>query len=332
MSDAPPGSPYWKLDPSLRETLERSFAARVSRERGGAWILEDGARLPPEDEAALNLANGFWGGSPASVWEALRNAGAEWVSLLVRVHERVRAIDPTLGLWRQIRYVRNGWWGGSGGFKVVYADPAGMRRLLDGLADNARGNKVARDRFFGSLEHQIESPLKVIGRHVLSGPLALLRPDTPPPDAHTWREVDRPGREGLHFCVGLSDTTPALAGTRHVKLDDIHLDWSSPVAGIGHDRRCQYTGVIRSLHHWAQARLHLAKPPFWFHGTGEILRSLCDPARRLPSSAAAERDAFLQEWESVQFDLAVQGTAGLAPAAAYHARAVAIAKRLHPGR
>ena len=109
MSDAPPGSPYWKLDPSLRETLERSFEARVARERGGAWILEDGARLPPEDEAALNLANGFWGGSPASVWEALRNAGAEWVSLLVRVHERVRAIDPTLGLWRQIRYVRNGW-------------------------------------------------------------------------------------------------------------------------------------------------------------------------------------------------------------------------------
>src|SRR5688572_12284363 len=117
MSAPPPGSPYWKLDSALRETLERSFQARAAGDPGASWILDDGKRLGPHEEASLNLANGFWGRSPASAWEAAQNAGPEWVSMLVRLFERMRSIDPTLALWKQIKYVRNGWWGGSAGFK-----------------------------------------------------------------------------------------------------------------------------------------------------------------------------------------------------------------------
>lgn len=331
MSAPPEGSPYWKLDASVRETLERSYRARVQRQPGGTWILDDGTRLAPEDEASLNLANGFWGASPGSAWEAAQNAGPEWVSMLVRVHERMRAIDPTLRLWEQIQYVRNGWWGGSGGFKVVYRDPALMRRLLDGLAASHRGPRVARDQLFGSLEHQLESSVKVIAHQLGSDPGALFDPESDPPDADTWREVDRPGGEGLHFCVGREDTKPASGGARHVKLDDVHLDWKSPVAGVGPRGRCQYTGAFSSLQHWVQAMLHVAKPVFWFHDTGELLASLCDPERPLPPSLVPERDALQAEWQSRRFELAVQGKAGLAAAAVCHGRAAALSREL-PGR
>jgi hypothetical protein len=332
MSSPPIASAYHLLDASLRETLERSFEARELRPRGATWILDDGKRLAPDEEASQNLANAFWGASPASVWEALQLCGAEWVSMLVRVHERMRAIDPTLGLWRQIKYVRNGWWGGSGGFKVVYFDPAEMRRALAALAANRRGKRVARDTLLGSLEHQLESSVKVLTDRLLSAPRDLLDPDAEPPDALTYREVDRPGEEGLHFCVGVQDLRPSDGGARHVKLDDIHLDWKSPVAGVGPGGTCQYTGMADSVQHWMQAMLHVAKPTFFFHETDLHLNALRDGRRPLPAALCALRDALEAEWRSVRFTLAVQGKAGLVQAAIYWSRAGAIAKKLPPAR
>jgi hypothetical protein len=324
MTAPPPGSPYWSLDAALRDTLERSFDARAGAGAGAGlgWVLDDGRRLGPHEEARLNLANGVGGRSPASVWEAVQNAGAEWLSILVRVFNRMRAIDRTLALWRQIKYLRNGWWGGSGGFKVVYFDPAEMRSRLDDLAGDTAGPRVVRDQPLGSLEHQLDGSIKLLGKSLLAAPRALLDPLGEPPDAHTWREVDRPGGEGLHFCVSRHD-----GPGRYVKLDDVHLDWRSPVAGVGPHRRCQYTPGLQSLRHWMQAALHIEKPAFHFHETDAILASLRAPAGRLPPWVARARAALEDEWEAARWALAVQGGAGLEAARKYHARAAALVTR-----
>jgi hypothetical protein len=222
--------------------------------------------------------------------------------------------------------VRNGWWGGSGGFKVVYFDPGAMRRQLDELVENRAGNKVCRDQLVGSLEHQLGSSMRGMAR-ALVGQRAGAHEGR---DADTWREVDRPGAEGLHFCVSREDMkAPGPGGpSRHVRLDDIHLDWRSPVKGINREGMCEYTGVISGLRHWAQARFQTERPLFVFHDTDRCIQDLFTATGPLPPGLAAERDTLREEWESHRLSLAVQGTPGLAGANAFHARATALSRRL----
>lgn len=318
-------SAYWKLPAELRETLERSFHARVTGAPGLVWLRDDGTALPKEGEAALNLDNGFWGRAPESAWEAAQNAGAEWVSLLVRLFQRISAIDPSGGLWRQLAYVRNGWWGGSGGFKVVYREPAEVRRRLDALRDNPVGPAVCRDQLLGSLEHQRASSARTLLGALVRGPARALDPRAEPPDADTWRELGAPGEEALHFCVSREDLRPGRrALLRHVCLDDVHLDWRSPVAGMGPHGRCQYVGGYDGLRHWMQARLHVAPPPFRFHDTDQRVDRLRQVLPSLSGELAREVDALCEEWLSRRFELAAEGAGGLVTAARLQRRAAAL--------
>jgi hypothetical protein len=329
MPSPPADSPYWRLPDELRETLERSFHARVAGRSGLVWLRDGGSALPRQSEAALNLDNGFWGGAPESAWQAAENAGAEWVSLLVRVYQRIAAIDPSHGLWRQLEYLRNGWWGGSGGFKVVYRDPPEVRRRLDALVDNTHGPPVCRDQLLGSLEHQLAGSARALLGELVSAPRRVLDPRAEPPDADTWREVGPPGEEALHFCVSREDLKPGRrALLRHVRLDDIHLDWRSPVAGIGAHRRCQYVGGYDGLRHWAQAKLHVGPPPFWLHGTDGLVERLQGARPSLSGELAVEVDALCDEWLTQRLHLAVLGREGLGAAARFHGRAAALAGAL----
>src|SRR5690242_5067482 len=96
---------YQRVEEPIRALVERSFADRA-------------LGCP---EAELNLANAWWSpGAPSAAWEALARVGLTGANVIVRIYERVAAVDPTLELWRAIRYIRNVWWGGSAGFKVVW--------------------------------------------------------------------------------------------------------------------------------------------------------------------------------------------------------------------
>src|SRR5690349_11062443 len=124
----PDGSAYADLPEPLRETIVRSFVDRVAGEAG----------------AHDNLMFGFRDPSPKTPWEALDNLGLMAVNLLVQLYERIHDIDESGEIWKQVRWIRNQWWGGSAGIKVAYWNPAEMRFLLDGLLSGLRGNRVAR--------------------------------------------------------------------------------------------------------------------------------------------------------------------------------------------
>lgn len=337
-----PGSPYERLPEPLRETLIRSFQAKCDGAPGQAWTLPNGDRLAPEHETHWNLANAWWGGAnPKDIWSTLDACGPQWINLLVCIYERIHRIDPSLGLWRQIKYIRNGWWGGSAGFKVVYENPARMREYLSGLLHNTNGPRIARDTYWGGLEHQLEPALK----NGLEGAWETVKGHgrTPRlPDCDTFREVDRPGEEGLHFCVGKHDLrgtpeavgphTEALGG-RHLDLDDIHLDWSSPVEGIDGDH-CDYNNVFSTAMHWMQAKLGLGKPIFCFEdisaliGEGERYMRSYSYALELTDNLLQ----FKQMWQIRAMDLAAQGKIGRAYAIPLHRRAEELVSKLREGR
>jgi hypothetical protein len=292
-SPLPP--PFSDLPSDLIETLSRSFVDRL-------------AALPL---ALQNLMYGFRADEPppATLRQALGNLGPQAVSFLVRLFERMKAVDPALGAWRQIKYVRNQWWGGSAGMKVVYYDPRAMRACLDGLLNSSSRPTVARDRFIGAVEHQSQAAL-------LLAPTGLAKYwdlDQEPPDCNTWREVDKLGHEALHFCVDKGDLK---SGDKRLHtLDDIHLDWTSPVSGIrSGQNQCTYDFTVAGSH-WAQAKMGIGAPRFNF----DVVRAGLDRLRDQAASASWGHDFYDLErrWQKDQWSLAVRGKAGHDDARAY---------------
>jgi len=286
----PEGSAYCALPAPLRETIIRSFADRIAGEPG----TQD------------NLMFGFRDPQPKTPWEALDNLGLMAVNLLRQLYDRIYGIDSTGETWKQIRWIRNQWWGGSAGIKVAYWNPAEMRFLLDGLLSGRHGNRVARDKYIGALDHQLKPAYKLL-------PGAIV-PGAEPPDADTWREVDRPMKVAVHFCVGKTDLNgPETITDRPVQLDDIHLDWSSPVEGIEPDTgRCNYLEPWEgALEHWYQAHYAHEAPVFTFEVIEKDIaktREVCQAANR-----AADRmriDEFVQQWDRMKHSLAMRGKPG----------------------
>ncbi|AUX45988.1 hypothetical protein SOCE26_074910 [Sorangium cellulosum] len=279
--DAGAGPCVAGLEAPLREALERSLADRLAGRPG----------------AELNLDNAFWGApAPRDLGEALTRLGPTGVNVVVRVFERIRDIDPALGLWGQIRYLRNVWHGGSAGFKVVYAEPAAMRERLDGHLSGPDGRRLVRDTVLGAIEHQRGTLLRSLRSH-----MAPILRGGEPRDADTWREVHRTDQEAVHLCVGKHEPRPP-------ELDDIHLDWRSPVVGVNEATlRCRY-GLVVSLVHWAQARFGLGKPAFPFQDIDERIaaRAARSPAGRAP----AEWEAFAARWRDARWRLATRGSEG----------------------
>ncbi|WP_437776023.1 hypothetical protein [Sorangium sp. So ce1097] len=285
MTDAPDagaGPHLAGLDGTLREALERSLADRLAGSPG----------------AQLNLDNAFWGAPPPrDLGEALTRLGPTCVNVVARIFERLRDIDPALGLSREIRYLRNVWFGGSAGFKAVYAEPAAMRERLDDRFAGADGRRVARDTILGGIEHQ---------RGALWGALpgtmaTLLRSGFrggEPLDADSWREVHRPDEEAVHICVGKRE--PRLP-----ELDDIHLDWRSPVVGVDEAaRRCRY-GFFIGVVHWTQARFGLGKPVFPLQRVDDTVAALAARADAPPPWAE-----FVARWRDARWTLAMRGRDG----------------------
>jgi hypothetical protein len=285
----PDGSAYADLPEPLRETLIRSFDDRVAGEPGAQDNLMFGFRDPP----------------PQTPWEALDNLGLMAVNLLVQLYDRIQGIDETGETWKQIRWIRNQWWGGSAGIKVAYWNPAEMRFRLDGLLSGRHGNRVARDKYIGSLDHQLKPAHLLVYR--------VLDPWAEPPDADTWREVDRPMKVAVHFCVGKSDLRgPEKITDRHVALDDIHLDWSSPVEGIEPNGRCNYLEAWEgAIEHWYQAHYGRGAPVFTFES---IEKSIEKARETLANSKEQDKLSQLQEfvvqWNQVKYSLAVRGKTG----------------------
>ena len=283
---APPRA-YRLLDAPLGALLERSFDDRA-------------LGLP---DAELNLANAWWSpghdGPPATAWEAIARIGPAGSNVITRIHERVRALDPSLELWRAIRYIRNVWWGGSAGFKVVWDDPDAAREALDTLFP-----RVARDGFLGGLEHQLGSPLAVLAAR----PLARWRDHADDlPDSTTFREVSALGAEAVHFCVGRRAPRPPA-------LDDVHLDWRSPVRALDPiTRRCAYA-VCEGARHWLQATRGLGAPRVVFEVMDDLVAAV---AARGGVTPRAAWDDLAARWREARWELALGGADGHARAAAY---------------
>lgn len=288
--DPPEGSPYLDLPEALRETIVRSFVDRVAGSPG----------------STQNLMFGFRDPQPKTAWDALDHLGPMALNLLVRLYHRLEGVDRRGEAWRQIQWIRNQWWGGSAGIKVVYRDPAAMRATLDDLLMGPFGKRVARDKFVGALEHQLKPALELLPRALLT------RAD--PPDADTWREVDVPGQEGAHFCVGKLD----LRGSdeRPVALDDIHLDWFSPVEGVDERTgRCNYLEPWEgSIEHWLQAMRGLGAPLFTFDVAADVIAKGKALASTSRSSRSREAEARFVElagrWEADARGLAARGRFG----------------------
>ncbi|MDI1451560.1 hypothetical protein [Polyangium sp. 6x1] len=288
----PVESPYADLPEDLRETIVRSFVDR----QAGAPGAED------------NLMFGFRDPAPKTAWDALDHLGPMAVNLLVRLFHRIEGIDRTLATWRTIQWIRNQWWGGSAGIKVVYRDPAAMRRRLDELFLGEHGKRVARDAYMGGLEHQLRPAMKLLPRALFRDARAEL------PDADTWREVDVPLQEATHFCVDKSDVRGfERSEGRHPQLDDIHLDWTSPVERIDERTgRCDYLEPWEgSVMHWVEAKLGHGAPVFTFERAREAIGRGKELFRLSPGSAEA---ACFQEiaarWARDEMALAVRGRVG----------------------
>jgi hypothetical protein len=288
-AEALEGSVYAELPEPLRDTIVRSFADRVA----GAAGAHD------------NLMFGFRDPSPRSAREALDNLGPMAVNLLVRLYRRIEGIDPTIEAWRHIKWIRNQWWGGSAGIKVVYWDPAAMRRRLDELFAGTGGNRVARDKYIGTLDHQLSPAYALL-------PRMLLNPRVEAPDADTWREVDEPKKESVHFCVGKGDLPGFERPERHFSLDDIHIDWFSPVEGIDPETsRCNYLEAWEgSVVHWFQAHFGYDAPVFTFQRVEEALEKCSALAAGADRAVEARLRDFASRWEDEKRALAVRGKEG----------------------
>jgi hypothetical protein len=291
----PEGSAYAKLPKPLHDTLVRSFVDRISGEPG----------------AQVNLMFGFRDPTPKTPWEALDNLGLMAVNLLVQLYDRIDGIDDTGNVWKQIRWIRNQWWGGSAGIKVAYWNPAEMRFRLDGLLSGLHGNRVARDKYIGALDHQLKPAYMLLAR--------AIDPFAEPPDADTWREVDQPMHIAVHFCVGKSDLRgPETITERHIALDDIHLDWSSPVEQIEPDTgRCNYLEPWNgALEHWYQAHYAHEAPIFTFERIEKDITKMRETCSG--STDRAQLDAFVNEWDSAKHALAVRGKPGYDESLVYY--------------
>jgi hypothetical protein len=287
-TNPPPTEAWWKIPDPVRRTLERSFVDRMAGAPG----------------SERNLDNAFWGGGkPTTPWEAVQHIGPEGLSIVTRIHERMTRIDPSGAAWGHIRSIRNLWWKGSGGFKVTYDDREEMVRHVRGLVGT-----IAEDLVLGSLEHQRRSSLQVLIRSRLRD---LVSPAALPPDAITFREVDRLGAEALHVCIARFEPAPTT-------LDDIHLDWVSPVERASPiTRRCVYAFRVAAPH-WIQAKMHVRVPVFPFDAVDAMLADTERP-RRHGAERAQGWEAWRAKWQERRWDLAATGSAGHHEAMQWHA-------------
>jgi hypothetical protein len=154
------------------------------------------------------------------------------------------------------------------------------------------------------LDHQLSSAISLVPR--------ALNPLAETPDADTWREVNEPKKEGVHFCIGKGDLPGVQRPERHPALDDIHIDWFSPVEGIEPlTGRCNYLELWEgSAQHWFQAHFGYENPVFTFERIEEAITKGRELAAKAEHGPAAPFHDFVASWEKEKYTLAVRGKTG----------------------
>lgn len=242
----------------VMKTLKQSWDDRVLNHVSGAQPLVMLVPKRSKDTVCGHThAQEHIGGNLDNIWyrkgpvpklfsDALDRLHPVDLNIIMMIYNRLVAIDRRL--WEGILWIRNLWMGGSAGFMCRYVDRAAQRRLYNQLW-------ICQDMGSGSCDH---------------------------PGCDCWREIPVGGDNtiALHLLIG--NTT--LDVTEPERLDQIHLDWKSPVVGA-RNNICEL-GVIESTVHVAQAIFGLGIPesPFTFEEKANEVEKL-DREQNVLSSA-----------------------------------------------
>jgi hypothetical protein len=234
---SPRPAPFDALPDALATTLVRSFQDR----RDGAAGSEK------------NL-DAYWGKSPGmdSVWELLR-VSLDWQDLntMVRVHQRMEAVDRTGALWRDhVLYLLRAYTGGIYALEMVYRSRSELRAYLDGdVIKRTEAPLLARAARWTQVMH---------------------------PDTDGWREVS--ATDSLHISVANAEG--------YARAEDVHIDETSITRGRDAEGRSRQAWGS-CLVHFAQSHRRWIDidRPFW--RLDQLLRKAeAEPLRR-PETAAA---------------------------------------------
>ena len=202
---------YKHLDMEVRTTLHRSYVDRIAK-----VPRAEGAVTPAHKTRHGNMANSFFGGMPATFWDAIERISDRDLNIIAVIYQRLQRVD--LGIWPEIRWIRQWWVGSSAGFNCEYKD----RTVIRGIYEASQN--LCQDWGPGRQGH---------------------------PDCDCWREIVglySPDTSGMHCLIGMSDAW----------LDQIHLDWVDPATGaVPFMKSCDYDKT-RSAAHLLQVYANVA--------------------------------------------------------------------------
>ncbi len=259
-SPAGPPPPYDKLPEPLRATLQRSFDHRRDAVPGAQGALG----------GCFDAALGVWAGI---------NKGMSWQdhNTLVRVYQRMEAVDRTGALWRdQVRYVLRAYTYGIYAVELVYTDREKLKPYLDAITLRNDVPKLANASGFYQCMH--------------GGTVG-------------WREVS--STDQLHISV--SD------GTRGDATEDCHIDETSFTKGRDASGKAVAADYFpEGITHYMQSQLKWIDIERPFARLDAILAKSADARPGMtPETAAA-----LETWATTRGSEAISGERGHANAIA----------------
>lgn len=256
-----PPSPYILLPGPLKTTLVRSFQERTARKEGSEKSLDS-----------------YWSKSTGctDVWQLLNNS-LSWqdVNTMVRVYQRMEAVDKTGALWRDhVRYIVCAQTYGIYMLQVVYSDQTPTREKLVAYLDE--------------ITHRQDTPQLANA----SGIFQCMHGGTV-----GWREVST--TDQLHISVQ-DGTDPSAFEDCHI--DETSFTWGRSSDGSAKSAPLLYPGIPHFLQSQTKT-IEIARP---FFRLDEVLQS--PDMMKLP--VTPQTLAALNEWRNVRGTKAVAGEAG----------------------
>jgi hypothetical protein len=184
------------------------------------------------------------------------------------------------------------WSGTSVGFAVKVVDRTRQRQLYDELVVQRR---LVRDGASSAQEH---------------------------PGCSCWREIVGNGAQGMHLLLG-DHSFPGLTNVENERLDELHIDWTSP---------CSPTSVDVCAPEFTSTRIHLGQvllgigvpdSPFNFQ---DVLLEVERAAQHgfVGSAALSKAQKLKSQWEQSSRIWAAQGYSGERQATAVYDQLIAI--------
>jgi Hemopexin len=250
--DSPP-SPYDKLPAPLQAKLVRSY--------------EDRKNGVPGAEKNLNA----YYGRGANVWEMI-NQTMDWqdINSMVRVYQRMEAVDKTGALWRDhVKYLLRAYTGGVYALEMIYADRSALRAYLDGdLIKRTDVPMLAKGVVWTQCMHK---------------------------NTDGWREVS--STDSLHINVAQNEA--------YDKAEDCHIDETSFTASRDAEgKSVQAWGSGPGHFLQSQLKWDDIERPF-----AKLEAMIKQPVRARPSMTTEAADAF-DDWQRVRGAEAVSGEPG----------------------